>query len=400
MASHSEARRGVLETMEDYFKRRQSEMSRVGEQAAAMAREAYGQAIRAGENLNLTTTSDVRKYGADLLAGKKPIGITTRRGTNTGAGKPVSTADRHPANFSHGSGWLDRSAGAKFLGGGAVRSVGRLPGAARGAWHTARDFIGAADFAARLIDPYDAETSPQGEAAWDKVFRSADALLEETECAIANPRTLGHSVEHSISRLNSRLNPDATPVENTFVGEMRRNFNIGLNQGEALFDIGSTLYGGAEAKSLMRLRQAVGEKGASKYMARGVPPGTSRYFATPYDGRGHHSIPVRTTLPKWMGGGPVPSIVSNSPFFLLRPPGISKGDMFELHYKVDPQYYGGKISKEFGGGPWSGDALGWKKHGLLARAWYGSPAPLKAVAGGMVVGAGGFVDHFDDELSP
>jgi hypothetical protein len=215
--------------------------------------------------------------------------------------------------------------------------------------------------------------------------------------AIADPQATIDSAGRGLARLDVRLNPEAGAPASTFAGEMRRQASLGLNQGEFLFDVGSLLYGGAEAKGLTRLGKAAEAQGAEKYMARGVTPGLADYFATPYTGRGHHYLPLRTELPSSLGGGPVPSFISDSPFFLLKPKGISTGDMFELHYNVDPKYGGGKIPAEFGGGRWSGKELGWEKYDRLGRLWYGAPMPLKAVAGSGVVGAGASVGQIDGD---
>ena len=89
----------------------------------------------------------------------------------------------------------------------------------------------------------------------------------------------------------------------------------------------------------------------------------------------------------------MPRAISDSPFFLLKPRDVSTGDFYQRHFQVDPQYGGGKIPAEFGGGRWSGKKLGWEKYGRLGRIWHGSPAPLKAAAGAGVVGAGAAVDQ-------
>jgi hypothetical protein len=65
---------------------------------------------------------------------------------------------------------------------------------------------------------------------------------------------------------------------------------------------------------------------------------------------------------------------------VLSPNGITRGDMYELHYKVDPQYHGSKIGAAHGGGSWSGADLGLEKYGPMGQLWYGSPAPLKGIA--------------------
>ena len=160
------------------------------------------------------------------------------------------------------------------------------------------------------------------------------------------------------------------------------------------------LYGGGEAKGLIELGKASERVGAAKYLAQGYPAGLSDYFATPYKGMGHHYLPQRTKLPPWLGGGPVPPAISDSPFFLLKPRDVSTGDFYQRHFQVDPQYGGGKVPNKFGGGGWRGDALGWQKYDRLGRLWYGSPAPLKAVAGTAVVGAGAAVDQVWDGEGP
>lgn len=77
---------------------------------------------------------------------------------------------------------------------------------------------------------------------------------------------------------------------------------------------------------------------------------------------------------------------------------MSKGEFYELHYKVDPSFYGAGLP---GGGPgWSGARIGLKKYGKAGRLWHGAPRPLKLAAGGSIgtVGAGGaYIYPEDDE---
>jgi hypothetical protein len=40
---------------------------------------------------------------------------------------------------------------------------------------------------------------------------------------------------------------------------------------------------------------------------------------------------------------------------------------------------------------------GYEKYDQLGRLWHGAPMPLKALAGGGVVGAGAVVDHLDND---
>jgi hypothetical protein len=248
-------------------------------------------------------------------------------------------------------------------------------------------------FLSRFMRPLDVETV----AALDDVFRAGKNLVDYTRNAISNPTDVANDVAGDLRRFRVKVDPTASRPADTLWGEAARNFNVGLNGGEALFDLASLLGGAAEVKALAKLGKVAKVAGPAKYVARGYPGRVANYFAEPYDGLGHHFVPRRTKLPAFMGGGPVPSVISDSPFFLLKPRNMSKGDFFERHFQVDPHYYGGKIRADFGGGGWSGRKLGWEKRGLPGRIWYGSPLPLKAVAGAGMFGAGGVVDQIWNE---
>src|SRR5947209_12872294 len=118
MAGSQPARGGVLETMEDFYKRRQREVAHFGEEAATAARDAYGRAIRAGEDLNLPTSGDVMRFGAGILRG------TTAQSKSASPPAPTSdagtTGGRNPGAPAQKT-WLDRSPTAKAVAGDAVR---------------------------------------------------------------------------------------------------------------------------------------------------------------------------------------------------------------------------------------------------------------------------------------
>lgn len=123
-----------------------------------------------------------------------------------------------------------------------------------------------------------------------------------------------------------------------------------------------------------------------RYAAWGFSPKAAAHLAEPYPerGMGHHFVPRRMGLPK---------NYSDSVFNVLKPEVISRGDFYELHYKVDPRYSGGSVKGE----TWNGGALGLKKYGLAGRVWHGSPPPLKARVGGLGAGAGVGMYVPDDE---
>lgn len=384
---------------DEWVTRRNAQVAQRG-RAELAGRQIWAEAIRTGQDINASQLSHLRALGTRALGGQPartnpghgydPNEPRDERGRWTTGG--TTTAQRES--------WLDRSLEARAIVGDAAQTAGLAPGAARGAWHTVEDIGHGLDFLSRLMDPYDAERSPRGDAAWDKVFQAGKGIADYTANAISNPKAVVNDVGAGLRRFQVKVDPAASPPASTIAGEAARNFNIGLNRGETLFDAASLLYGGAEAKGLAELGRVSEGASAAKYLARGYPKGLSDYFATPYKGRGHHFLPERTELPAWLGGGPVPPAVSNSPFFLLKPPNMSTGDFFERHFQVDPHYHGGKVPAKFGVGGWSGRALGWEKHDRLGRLWYGSPAPLKAAAGAGVVGAGAAVDQVWNGAGP
>lgn len=405
MAENS-ARNSLREAVSEFVRLKQREFERFGQDAEAVAREAYNRALRAREDL-IRRAPGLLQYGANPgRAQARPV-IRSRPAPQNAASMNISPAPagRAPtaavgAPRNGGSeNWLDHSV-ARALGGSAARKAGLLPGAARGAWRSVEGLAEGLSFLSRLGDPYDAHYSPRGEAAWDQVFNAGKGAVDYARNAISNPETIVEDVGEGLSRLRARIDPNATPAARTFGDEMRRNFDIGLNRGELLFDIGSTIYGGAAAKGLAGAGGVAKAGGAAKYLARGYPTGLSEYFATPYKGMGHHTLPRRTKLPPLLGGGPVPRKISDSPLFLLKPRDIETGDFYERHYQVDKSYGGGSIPKKHGGGRWSGEELGWKKYGPLGRVWYGSTTPMKAIAGSGVVGAGAAVDQIwtDEDL--
>ena len=124
----------------------------------------------------------------------------------------------------------------------------------------------------------------------------------------------------------------------------------------------------------MRSGKAVGvaESGSAKFIRQGFKPAQAEYLAESYVGMGHHFIPRRTGLP---------SAISDSSLNVLKPNGISRGDFYELHYKVDPYFFNANFPKAIGGS-WRGSSLGLEKYGVVGRIWYGSPTPLKVTVGG------------------
>jgi hypothetical protein len=67
--------------------------------------------------------------------------------------------------------------------------------------------------------------------------------------------------------------------------------------------------------------------------------------------------------------------------------------MYELHYQVDPNFYGAKLPRRGKGQGWSGQRLGLNKYGPDGQFWNGIPGVTKGIATGAIVDIGDEVNH-------
>jgi hypothetical protein len=163
------------------------------------------------------------------------------------------------------------------------------------------------------------------------------------------------------------------------MGEMRRRFEIGENQGQVAVDIGAA----ALAPEALAPRFLSAEEQVAARMAQGMDARMARNLAEPYVGRGHHYIPRRG-----VAGIKLPKIFSDSPLNVLKPAGISRGDMHALHYQVDPKFHGARLANHVGQ-HWSGKKLGLKKAHPVIQVVRGAPMALKQTVSGMAGGVAG-----------
>lgn len=164
--------------------------------------------------------------------------------------------------------------------------------------------------------------------------------------------------------------------------------NVGLGVGLAKYgnvSLQSPLYldlqQGAVAYSGLPIgvRSLRAPTGEARFLSQGFNADQAKYLAQPYEGMGHHFFRREWDLPE---------VITESPLSILKPSGISRGDFYELHYKVDPTFYGARFPSSIGGS-WSGRSLGLQKYGTVGRLWYGSPAPLKVTVGASAAAGGG-----------
>lgn len=307
---------------------------------------------------------------------------------------------------------LNRNPLVRDIAGDVSGTVALVPGAARGLWHTVED-VGHAAYLAHGFSPY-TYFLPTAKDARRQARSDVTAIGQKVSEVWDDPRGAVEDAKQGFMNWREGIDPTATPKADTATGEWARRFPMGLNQGEFVFDVGTSVFGGAAVKTLRAPRLARGLSNgrraarrpntprpgaptAADYRARGVPEGMAEYFAEPYPmtGMGSHLWGRNRKLPKALGGGTLPRAIVESPFNVLKPRDWTRGEMYERHVNVDGGYYGGKVPARHGGGGWNGDDLGWERYGPLRSFWYGAPGPLKAaIITPVTAGAGAAVDYF------
>jgi len=362
------------------MKRRAGEVARFGREAEDAAHQAYGRAIRVGQDLELSSPGEIMRHGAELLQAKAD---RAKAAVSNAVQQVMRQADE--ALRRAGENPVVRSAAVET-----ARDVGRATGVVRGGIHAVQGLADGAIFVNRLTAPSDVLKSPPGESAAAQLGRgvlgAGQRAADYVHQGFADPASVIRDVREKGQDLRRDLDPSATPVAPAFGAELARNFDIGQNQGELAFNVGSLVVGGPAARAVKGIAEVSNIGNVERYVAQGFGPRAAARLAEPYpaSGMGSHFVARDTKLPGFLGGGPLPRSYLDGPFNKLVPPGSSIGDMYERHFAVDPRFYGTKA----GGERWSGRDLGLPRYGPLGQLWYGSPAPLKARVGGLGAAAG------------
>jgi len=145
---------------------------------------------------------------------------------------------------------LDGNAAAKAVAG-HLAQQGAIPlGLLRGGAHAVEGLANAALFFARVQNPVlDKLLSPSGETAGEQFGNAVGRGLEYVVEGAKDPRIFVEDARSFGHQMRLDLDPSATPVAPTLKGEIQRRLDIGMNQGELAFDVGSLAFGGPLAKS-------------------------------------------------------------------------------------------------------------------------------------------------------
>jgi hypothetical protein len=251
--------------------------------------------------------------------------------------------------------------------------------------------VNGAIFIGRLASPIDEFISPAGESAADQVKRGVKSAINYGNKVAADPSIAKADAKGIAAKIYEGIEPSATPVAPTLAEEIQRRQRLGMNQGEAAFDVASILYGGPAVKGLTAFPRAVEELAAADRLIAASSPRAAERLARPYSGAGSHFVARRHTRA-------FPAFVRDNPLFVYKPDGLSQIEFYRRHYKLDPFYQGGPLP---GGAGWSGKKMGWKKFGQFDRVAFGMPAPTRAAA---IANAGGatrsLFDFGEEEEAP
>jgi hypothetical protein len=341
---------------------------------------ANGRALLRADNGRLQAIADRR--GADGRIAQR-----FREGRNIWTGElpapPGMTRSRPSRPAPSG---LDNSPVAKTIAGTLAYGAGIVPGVVRGAVDSGVDAAKAAYFAQRLLTPLDVILSKPGDTALEQVLRAGQTGADYAARGVANPQVVRDDIAERFHGFRLKHDPTATPVAETFVGELRNAFDLGMNHGHLAFDLGSLAVGGELIRGAAGARAVARRAGAAEQALLVDRPGLAAYFAQPYGGKGHHILARRTKLPAPFQRSPIRKEIMENPFNKIRDKKISNRDLYRNHVGVDRSYYGGKVPKRFGGGSWSAKHLGWEKYGPLDRFIYGTAPPTQAVIGVDAIG--------------
>jgi hypothetical protein len=176
-------------------------------------------------------------------------------------------------------------------------------------------------------------------------------------------------------------------MANSVGGEFPQGLNLGLNDGELAWDVGSLLAGGEAVRLAAGVGPLAKAAGATERAFVAERPGFAEYLNENYDGMGHHIWGRNQKRSKWLGGGKMPERFLESPFNKIRETNISRRDFLRNHIGSDADYTGGKIRRNRGAWRWNAEGLGWEPYSFADRLRYGTaPATHALVGSGLTAG--------------
>lgn len=345
----------------------------------ATAREAaIGQALLGADNATLRALADAREAEAReaaQAAGSRnltPVELMTEWAQPRAGVVPM----RRRA-------WYDESPVARGIAREGGRALGLAPGVVRGGFNTVKGAVEGAYFISRLADPLERFRIPPGEAAADQLLDAGLRAGSYVKRGIEDPSIVRDDVIAGLRDFRRKQDLSATPDTGTFAGEFWRGADVGMNNGELLFDAGSTLLGGQFVRGAAGIGRLAKAPTPKELAFRAANPDFDARLDQAYKGMSHHIVGRNEEMPTLLGGGLYPRWFVESEFNKIRHEGMTTRDVFRNHIGVDEDYYGGKAA----GTRWSGERdLGWTRYGPFERLYYGTSPYTQAMAGPILLG--------------
>ncbi|MBL0869856.1 MAG: RHS repeat-associated core domain-containing protein [Phycisphaerales bacterium] len=260
------------------------------------------------------------------------------------------------------------------------------------------------------------------DANWEANMRKAYAkCMEQAKADAASGKICDSDVRCRCEHLRKNTDAAVTQLRNlrenewNAVGDTIRSVSVALPTvlfapatllGQLAFGIGGNVlaeltYGGGDAYEaakegalsglfgwgIGKVLKGVGgafrsgsAKEIAEYMKRGFTESQAKYLAQPYKGMGHHFLPRRLGLPRW---------ITESPLNIVSGRGMSRGEFYRRHYLADPSFHGARLPGSVGGGSWSGSMMGLTKPNAAQQLWYAAPNWLRNGAAGSATAGGG-----------
>jgi hypothetical protein len=293
---------------------------------------------------------------------------------------------------------LDRNPYAKAVGGYVALLAGNVAGVPRGAVNIAKDAADGLTFLQKVTDPLDVLKSPPGESALAQLVDTGRAVVDYGRSVKANPSRVVDDVERGAKNAYADLVPSATPTADTFVGEVRRMYGIGQNQGELALNIATLPVGGEALGPLRTLRGASRLRSATRYLEDAGHLDAVARLNQPYKGMGHHVF-VKRDADFWkiLGGRPIPKFIVDHPLNVVQFKGLTQGEGYALHASIDKDAKGFGLPKKMRPRGWSAKKAGIDTQTGFDRVWNGTPEAMKTAIGGAGGGVGGYIREAVDE---
>jgi hypothetical protein len=218
-------------------------------------------------------------------------------------------------------------------------------------------------------------------------------LARYARAVVDDPQVLARDIRKGFHDAHIGLDPLATPMADTPMEEMRRQFGIGANVGELGFQlapVGELSAAGNASRAARTLTR--GEK-IEKLVQGGKDLETAVHLTAPYGGGGLHFVPRRTRI----AGRPLPKSFMDSSFNVYRPTDMSWDETHRFHFENDDYFHGAGLPRGLNGGRgWSGHRENLTRNPLPLRVWNSAPPKLKKAVGGVgALGAVGGLAAYD-----